>query len=388
MVNDGAGRGARGAGGGRRWRFVLVAAAALVVVVAFLPIFPARKGPTAYELDLKRIGAALATKQTTLHRTGLLYQRAALTSDFNDFRAAERAIEQAFAEVGPSEDLLLLRANFNFKLHRLDAAESDLRVLDEGTPGVAALRADLAFQRGRYDDARTGYAHEVELAGKWDDYARLAYLQSRSGDFAAADRSYAQAEEQISVKEMRSYAWVELQRGLLSFERGRYEDALAHYRKADKAYSGYWLIEEHIAEVLDKLGKTRESIALYEQIIARTHNPEYVNALARITGRTDLYAEADRLNAARFALYPEAAIGHMIRDALTRPTARPDLVQLAARNVALRPNAESKLLLARALLKVNDRAAAAKLVEEIVKTTPWRTAELDEVLRSLAPLRG
>ena len=52
-------------------------------------------------------------------------------------------------------------------------------------------------------------------AGKWDDHARLAYLQSRTGDFAAPTSSYAQAEEQISVKEMRSYAWVELQRGLL-----------------------------------------------------------------------------------------------------------------------------------------------------------------------------
>ena len=358
---------------------------AIVIAIGFLPIFPAasKRGPTDYELELKKIDASLAAKPTTLRGTGFLYQRAALTADFNDFRAAERAIEQAFAEVGPSEDLLLLRANFNFKLHRLDAAENDLRVLDAETLGVEALRADLAFQRGRYDEARRGYTHEVELAGKWDDYARLAYLQSRTGDFAAADRSYAQAEEQISVKEMRSYAWVELQRGLLLFERGRYEDALAHYRKADRAYSGYWLIEEHIAEVLDRLGKRSEAIAMYEKIIATTHNPEYVNALARITGRNDLYAEADRLNAARFALYPEAAIGHLIRDALARPIPRPDLVQLAARNVALRPNAESKLLLARAFLKVNDRAAAAKLIDEIVKTTPWRTAELDEVRRAL-----
>jgi tetratricopeptide (TPR) repeat protein len=356
--------------------------AAGLVTVGFLPIFPKKSGPTDYELELKRIDAKLAEKPL------FAYQRAALTGDFNDFRAAERAIEQAFAAQGPTADLLLLRANFNFKLHRLDAAESDLRVLDAEIPGVAALRADLAFQRGRYDDARRGYTREVALAGKWDDYARLAWLQSRTGDVAGADRSYAQAEEQISVKEMRSYAWVELQRGLLSFERGRYEEALAHYRKAERAYSGYWLIEEHVAEVLDKLGKRSEAIALYEKIVAATHNPEYVNALARITGRGDLYAEADRLNAVRFALYPEAAIGHVIRDALARPTARPDLVQLAARNVALRPNAESKLLLARALLKVNDRAAAAKLVDEIVKTTPWRTAELEDLRRSLAPRSG
>lgn len=362
---------------------VMLGVAALAVV-AFLPIFPAaKKGPTDYELELRGIDAKLAAKPATLRRTGYLYQRAALTADFNDFRAAERAIEESFAEVGPTPDLRLLRANFNFKLHRLDAAEDDLRGLDAEMPGVEALRADLAFQRGRYDDARRGYEREIAIAGKWDDYARLAYVQSRTGDVAAADRSYAQAEEQISVKEMRSFAWVELQRGLLEFERGHYDAALARYRRAERAYSGYWLIEEHIAEVLDRLGKKSEAIALYETIIERTHNPEYVNALARITGRGDLYAEADRLNAARFALYPEATIGHLIRDALARPAARPDLVQLAARNVALRPNAESKLLLARAYLKVNDRAAAAKLAEEIVKTTPWRTAELDEVLKLL-----
>src|SRR4029079_6440730 len=100
-----------------------------------------------------------------------------------------------------------------------------------------------------------------------------------------------------------------------------------------------------VSGVLAKLAKTRESTALHETIVARTHNPEYVGALARIAGRADLFAVADRLNAARFALYPEGAIGPMIRAALARPLPRQDLVQLAQRNVALRPNAESKLLL-------------------------------------------
>ena len=354
-------------------------AVAAVVIAGFLPIFPAAKkhGPTDYDVELRSIDAKIPAKPL------YAYQRASLTGDFDDFRAAERAIDDAVAKQGPTADLLLLRAQFNFKLHRLDAAERDLNVLEAEIPGVAALRADLAFQRGQYGEARRGYEREISIAGKWDDYARLAYLQSRSGDVAGADRSYAQAEEQISVKEMRSYAWVELQRGLLQFEQGHYDAALAHYRRAEKAYSGYWLIEEHIAEVLDKLGKTKESIVLYEAIVARTHNPEYVGALARIAGRAELFAVADRLNAARFALYPEAAIGHMIRDALARPLPRQDLVQLAQRNVALRPNAESKLLLARSYLKVGDRAAAARLVDEIVKTTPWRTAELAEVRRSL-----
>ncbi|HEV2719195.1 MAG TPA: hypothetical protein VG323_04185, partial [Thermoanaerobaculia bacterium] len=68
-------------------RIALIAAA--VVTVGLLPIFPAKKGPSDYDLELRRIGANLAAKPATLRRAGFLYQRASLTADFNDFRAAE-----------------------------------------------------------------------------------------------------------------------------------------------------------------------------------------------------------------------------------------------------------------------------------------------------------
>jgi tetratricopeptide (TPR) repeat protein len=374
-----------------------------VTTLGFLPIFKPEVRPSDYERDLAKIekdlaspppaasAASAAIADSALWRVGLLYRRAALTSDFAHFKAAEKAIDEAFASVGPTEDLVLLRAQFNFKLHRLPSTKADVQALAAlGTnSSLEALAADLAFQEGRYEEAKRGYLKALATnPASWDNLALLAYLQSKTGDYAGAERSYAKAQEEISAKEMRSYAWVELQKGLLDFERKRYESALAHYKKADRAYSGYWLIEEHIAEVLDLLGRTKESVALYEKIIGTTHNPEYLNALGRIKERTDpeaarkLYAEADERNAERYALYPEAAIGHLIRDTLLRPTPRPDLLDLAQKNYQLRPNGESKLLLARAYLKSERRAEAKKLLDEIA-ATPWTTPELVEVRRQV-----
>jgi tetratricopeptide (TPR) repeat protein len=74
---------------------------------------------------------------------------------------------------------------------------------------------------------------------------------------------------------MRAYAWVQLQRGLLDLNRGRYEEAMVHYRMAGKAYSGYWLVDEHIAELLGATRKFDEAAALYEKIIARAQKPEF-----------------------------------------------------------------------------------------------------------------
>jgi tetratricopeptide (TPR) repeat protein len=318
----------------------------------------------------------------------LVYRRASLTADFADFKAAETAIDGAIAEIGPSEDLYLLKANFDFKLHRLARTKEDL----EKTPdladdaGAAALRADLALQEGRYGEAKKGYEAALRKKRSWDNLARLAYLKSRTGDVSGADKLYVRAEDEISAKEMRSYAWVELQRGLLNFDAGRYDKALSHYQRADQAYSGYWLIEEHIAEVLHALGRTDESVALYRKIIERTHNPEYVSALAAILDQEDLYSEAERLFQEQSALYPEAALGHYLKYMIGRKSPSPDLLALAKKNVQLRPNGDAKLLLARAYLKLNEPAKARAEIDEIL-ATPWRTPELGKVARQIRSAR-
>jgi tetratricopeptide (TPR) repeat protein len=266
----------------------------LVMVVAVCSLFPLaslshRKPspPTDYEIELVRIqrdivelkdGASAAPvdleKATRfVHR---LYHRASLTGSPADLKVTESAIDGAIQEIGPLADLYLLKANLDFKLHRLVKTNHDISALSRfaGNAQVVALKASLAFQQGEYETAKKGYLIAIEKNPTWDNLARLAYLEAKFGDPDFADRLYAQAQNEISAKEMRSYAWVELQRGLLDLSRGRYENAMAHYRQAGKAYSGYWLVDEHMAELLGATRKFDAAAVLYKSVVARAPLPE------------------------------------------------------------------------------------------------------------------
>ena len=210
-----------------------------------------------------------------------LYQRAILSGSPADLQAAENAIDRAIREIGPLVELYLLKANLDFKLHRMERTEADIAALKRFAwdAQVIALTAGLAFQRGEYAEARSGYLVALQKNPSWDHFARLAYWESKFGDLEFAQQLYAQAQNELSAKEMRSYAWVELERGLLELNRGRYQKAAAHYDRADKAYSGYWLIDERRAELLAAGRKFDEAAALYRRIIARAPRPELQQAL-------------------------------------------------------------------------------------------------------------
>lgn len=315
------------------------------------------------------------------------YQLASLSGDYDDFKAAEDSINRALQAYGPADDLLYFSAHLHFKLHRFKAARETIASmpLAAESTSLRALSADIALQQGHYAAALAEYEALAAAKPSWDVLARLAYYRLKTGRPGEADELYRRAADMIPAKEMRAYAWIELQRGLIDLEYGRPEEALAHYRLADRAWSGYWLIEEHIAEALHLTGQTRAAIALYRDIIGRTRNPEFMTALANILGETDpaaataLYAEADALYRRQFELYPEATAGHLIEHLLEKQGADPRLREYAEWNHALRPNAEAKLLLARSYLKLGDTAAARRLIGEILQT-PWRTPELDTLL--------
>src|SRR5204862_4694854 len=100
------------------------------------------------------------------------------------------------------------------------------------------IRADLDFQHGCYQAAETGYLEVLRDGQSWGALARLAHLRGKMGDPDDADRLYEEAQDQLTAKEMRAYAWLEVQRGFLDFARGRDDDAQLHYRRANAAYPG------------------------------------------------------------------------------------------------------------------------------------------------------
>src|SRR5260370_22171169 len=93
------------------------------------------------------------------------------------------------------------------------------------------------------------------------------------GDLQGAHRLYREAEAEMTAKEMRSYAWLEVQRGFLAFSRGAYPDARSNYDRAEGAYPGYWLVDEYQAELLGAEGRHAEAIELFQWLLRPTPPP-------------------------------------------------------------------------------------------------------------------
>jgi tetratricopeptide (TPR) repeat protein len=238
--------------------------------------------------DIAKTDGAVCSTPTDLERVTRhiyrLYQKASISGDLAGLTAVERYIDEAITFLANPGDLYLLKAHAAFKLHKLADVDAALLAVpsvydcDEGR----LIRADLDFQHGRYQAAESGYVEVLRHERSWGALARLAHLQGKMGDATGADRLYEEAEDQLTAKEMRAYAWLEVQRGFLDFARGRDDDAQLHYRRADAAYPGYWLVDEHIAELLGAEGRYDEAVAMYQSISSNGKRPELEQAIGEL----------------------------------------------------------------------------------------------------------
>ena len=341
---------------------------------------------TDFEVELERIEGAIAElelgaltlpidSERATKFAYLLYQRATLTGDLDGLGVVEAALNTAIREIGSAGDLYLLKANLDFKLHRLADVARDLelgRDLRDGLQG-RALQADLDFQEGRYEAARKGYEAVISDDLTWDNLARLAYLKSKMGDVAGAEQAYIEAEDELTAKEMRHYAWVELQRGVLNLRRGRYDQAQMHYQVADRAYSGYWLVEEHKAELLGAQGKFEEAVALYRKVIARVPRPEFQQALGELYAAMGQPAQAEPWYEKALTAYLESArhgavhYYHHLTDFYA--DVRRDggeAVKWARKDMELRRNFSTLAALAWALYRAGEFAEALETIDEAI----------------------
>jgi len=214
----------------------------------------------------------------------LQYQHASLTGNLDGLYIAEKTLDHAIQHLGRDGDLYFLKANIHFKVHRLDDVDQDLKASTDllESPQGRALKADLDFQQGRYEAAKTEYQALIDEERTWDTLARLAYLNFKMGEFEGADRLYDEAVDELTAKEMRHYGWVELQRGVVDLSQGDYEKAREHYQRAERAYSGHWMVQEHVAELLAAEGKTDEAETLYQRVIERVPRPDFQQALGEL----------------------------------------------------------------------------------------------------------
>lgn len=256
---------------------------------------------TDYQRDLEKINQDLATlekpddTEQVTRRAYRLYQRAALTARPDEFAVAEAAVAEGFQRVGPWPDLCLVKANLDMKFHRLAEAKQALemaRGLKESFPG-RVMQSDIDLQEGRYQQARNACRALIAEDRTWDNLARLAYWESKFGEMARAERLYQEAMDEITAKEMRGYAWVQLQLGLMDLRAGRFDQAAEHYRRADAGYSGYWLVDDHRAELLGTQGEYEEAVRLYSRVLEETPRPELQQAFGELYVAMGEQREAD-----------------------------------------------------------------------------------------------
>ncbi|MEM7151267.1 MAG: tetratricopeptide repeat protein [Myxococcota bacterium] len=361
----------------------------------------AKAHPVTFEAQLALLDAEIAARKKVAQQNGrsglafgnvasLYMTRARLSGDWGDYAAAEENVDQAFAvsktgKTGP----FIVRARLNYTLHRLDRVDEDFATAaklptnsGDAKRSHELFAANLAFQRGQYDDAKKALDEHAKGPATLPGRASLALYHWKSGNFEDAERLYTEAMEAHDGKATEPVAWVHLQLGLMDLDRGRWDEALAHYRAGASLIRGYWLIDEHMAEILTLQGKTDEAKALYQSIIERTGNPEFMDAMAEIHAAAGEDGEAEAWAAkARAAFedqlrqFPEAAYGHALGHFLAHGTDPERTVQMAERNHALRPNADAKAMLAEAYLAAGRLPDADRLIDEAL-ATPMRSASL------------
>ena len=329
--------------------------------------------------DIADLQAVLRTRPHDVERrvkvAYRMFHLASLTGRMADFDALLREVAAAIRECGPREDLCLLKANLDFRFHRLAEVKADLAMapLLAGRVEGRTLLADIDFQEGRYQESRAALDRLLDEARSWDTLARLAHWHGKMGDPGAADQLYLEAEDDLSAKEMRSFAWLELQRGVLAITHGHYTQAGLHYRRAEAAYPGHWHIDEHMAELLAAEGKYDEAVALFTSVIARAPKPELRQALGELYLFMGRPADAEPCFDAALDEYLASVrqggvhyyhhLADFYADAREDPA---EAVTWARKDLALRSNFSTQGALAWALFKAGDVAESLRFIRQAV----------------------
>lgn len=407
--------------GGWRWAALALAAAAGLIAIerwqsGSPPLEQHSAAPTAlsglprnYPDALARIDAAISTAtaqaaagsdQWLLHEMVArnYHERARLSGSYDDWAAAGTALDRAFAVALPRSGPHLARAQIDFGMHRLARAERQLALIDdyaippppEERAEIAAMRGDIAFYRGDLKGATNRYDEADRLAPGTATFRRAIYA-SKTGNPEGVERYIDRSERETSLLSPHTRGYLELQRGILDLERERLDEALAHFRRADRMFPGHWLIEEHIAETLALQGHLAEAEQRYRDIIRRTGHPEFMDALAGVLEQQKKESEARRFRdqawsvwQKRLKQFPEASYGHALDHCIDKGD-WPCALRLARNNHAARPYGDAKIGLARALIG-SGRVEEARSIIDSLRETPWRTPELQRIQDELEPV--
>jgi tetratricopeptide (TPR) repeat protein len=309
------------------------------------------------------------------------------------------AVDSAVERFPSWPDLRLLRATVALAVHRPDDAATALAAVPEVVeqPAGQVLAADVAQFRGGYATALAGYRRAARQDPRWDTTARLAALAVATGRCDEADDLYAAAEEEITAKQMRAFAWVLVQRGELALAVGDPDRARRCYDDADRGYPGWWYVTAHRAALDAALDRHVAAAAGAREVLAQVDRPEFREAHGSVLAACGEAAAAAECHATALAVYlASAARGevHYLHHLATfyadvRPDSRAALAY-ARQDVALRRTGATLSLLAWCLYRAGRIEEARAAVDEAAALgarDPRHRARAAEIRRAAGDLR-
>jgi tetratricopeptide (TPR) repeat protein len=296
-----------------------------------------------------------------LRRSGLVYLRARVTGDLDEMARAISLTDECIRRYPNSAEARIARASQLQTLHKFREARADLekaRELGAAQSRIDPMLRELDWNAGKAGPTAEAFRAEAVQAPTQASLARLARLEHDLGNFDAADALYTHALGLVSDLDPIPVAMLELQRGMNAMDAGRLTDAESTFRNAAARLPAYTAAREHLAEVLHRLNRDDEAIALYESITKTSTDPEFVGALAALYRAHGRVKEADSLRAKAtqrydelLALYPDAMAWHAAEYFGGEGNNEKRALSLLEKNAELRPNAESLDAFARALRK-------------------------------------
>ena len=211
-------------------------------------------------------------------------QKGRETGDAAAYNRAQAALEQALT-INPTYELTLsylgvvqiAQHNFSGAL----ATATRVYEFDPGALQALATIGDASLELGQYEEAESAYKTLIEQAPGAAVFSRAARLAWIQGDAAAAIDWMQQAVD--SAKESglsgERLAWYQFQLGELHFKMGDINAAQAHYVAAKQTLPDYYLVLAGEGKVAAANGDFDQAIALYEQLVARLPQPEFVATL-------------------------------------------------------------------------------------------------------------
>ena len=291
-----------------------------------------------------------------------LIARWRLSGDYADLAEADRVLDRGLAQTPDPAGPVLSRALLSVLLHRLDQADVALAraaravVPDPAeTADAAALRGDVAVQRGRLDQAHLDFEGARGIDKSTGIGLRGAMLAAYRGDrnqaAHAIEALLARPRQQPAV-----LAELMLQRANIAYWGGEWDEAGRWVGAAQRIFPGYWLADVYAAQQFAIAGRTQDAIRAYAIVARRTGRPEVQDALAHLLRLQGQGAESRAWAAkaaagwdSRARLFPEAVIHHQAEHELVVGSASRAL-PFAQADAAQRPQAPNLVLLARALL--------------------------------------